>query len=496
MEAPDHREDVVLAGDRERHAHGDLVRLRARDREVHDLEPVGQGGGDTLGEAHEMGVRVPGVLVPELAGLGAHDLHQLGMAVAQHVAHHAGGQVVVALAVDVVQPDAFAAFELNCWLVAPAEDARGIPRHQVGMGVGGRVGGSGVSHRGRGSTRISRRIGSVATAISFSICAPQPGQQNRRNSTASSTKREGSPISGLGLRDRAHVLQAGILVVGIERAEGGPAVAAGPVGAAGVFAHVERVGRAQTEVAVALRLRRRAVGEAGEAVSLDGGPVALGRLDIDGGVVLAQHRAEDCPRRFRRDVLVQQVVLDLRRVAPHGVAEAAAAGPAHRVDIRRVLVEVLLPQLQVLGPAGDLRVIVDHAALGHALQDVALADELVGVGGGGEAPHHAGRGGRRVARRQRVLGDALGVVWDEAGLGGEPAAVAAGAARIRQLLAVEHEQREVLLVVLHVGELADRRARLAAGVDAVGVRKGADGAADGVDQQVAVTLAPLVDAAK
>jgi len=54
------------------------------------------------------------------------------------------------------------------------------------------------------------------------------------------------------------------------------------------------------------------------------------------------------------EVGVALVVLDLRGVAPHGVAEAAAAGPAHRVDIRRVLVEVLLSQLQVLGPAGDL----------------------------------------------------------------------------------------------------------------------------------------------
>ena len=300
----------------------------------------------------------------------------------------------------------------------------------------------------------------------------------------------------VGVRDRAHVLQAGILVVGIERAEGGPAVAAGPVGAGCILAHVEGIGRAEPEIAVALRLRRRAVGEPGEAVGLDRGAVACGRLDIHGGLVLAQHGPEDRPRRLRRDVLVQEVVLNLRGVAPHGVAEAATAGPAHRIDIRRVLVEVLLPQLQVLGPARDLRMVVDQAALGHALQDVALADELVGVGGGREAPHHPGRGRRRVARRQRVLGDALGVVGDEAGLGGEPAAVPAGAAGIRQLLAVEHEQREVLLVVLHVGELADRRACLAAGVDAVGVGEGADGAADGVDQQVAVALAPLVDAAE
>ena len=153
METADHREDVVLAGDRERHAHGDLVRLGARHREVHYLQPVGQGARDALGEAHEMGIRVPGVLVPELAGLRAHDLHQLGVAVAQHVAHHAGGQVVVALAVDIEEPDALAALELDRRLVAPAVDARGVPRHQVGVDVRGRVGrrvdggvGEGISH--------------------------------------------------------------------------------------------------------------------------------------------------------------------------------------------------------------------------------------------------------------------------------------------------------------------------------------------------------------
>ena len=89
------------------------------------------------------------------------------------------------------------------------------------------------------------------------------------------------------------------------------------------------------------------------------------------------------------------------------------------------------------------------------------------------------------------------VLWGMKQVSAErPAAIPAGAAGIRQLLAVKDEQREVLLVVLHVGELADGRARLAAGVDAVGVGEGADGAADGVDQQVAVALAPLVDAAE
>src|SRR5256885_13844783 len=61
---------------------------------------------------------------------------------------------------------------------------------------------------------------------------------------------------------------------------------------------------------------------------------------------------------------------------------------------------------------------------------------------------------------------------------------------------VEEEHREALLGVLDVRQLADRRSRLTASRDAVGVRKGADRAADRIDQQVAVALAPLVDAAE
>src|SRR6266852_3614764 len=50
--------------------------------------------------------------------------------------------------------------------------------------------------------------------------------------------------------------------------------------------------------------------------------------------------------------------------------------------------------------------------------------------------------------------------------------------------------------MLDVRQLADRRARLAAGRDAVGMRERADRAADRVDQQVAVALAPLIYAAE
>src|ERR1700681_1201639 len=50
--------------------------------------------------------------------------------------------------------------------------------------------------------------------------------------------------------------------------------------------------------------------------------------------------------------------------------------------------------------------------------------------------------------------------------------------------------------MLDVGQLADRCARLAAGRDPVAGGEGADRTADRVDEQVAVRLAPLIDAAK
>lgn len=137
VEAADHREDVVLACDGERHAHGDLVRLRAGDREVHDLEPIRQGAGDTLGEAHDMRVRVPRVLVPETLRLRAHGLDQLGVAMAEHVAHHSGGEVVIGFSVHVEEPDSLPPFELDRGRVAPAEDAPGVAGHQVRVGAGG-----------------------------------------------------------------------------------------------------------------------------------------------------------------------------------------------------------------------------------------------------------------------------------------------------------------------------------------------------------------------
>src|SRR6266576_2264949 len=50
--------------------------------------------------------------------------------------------------------------------------------------------------------------------------------------------------------------------------------------------------------------------------------------------------------------------------------------------------------------------------------------------------------------------------------------------------------------MLDVGQFADRGARLAAGRDSVARGEGADRTADRIDEQVAVRLAPLIDAAK
>jgi hypothetical protein len=46
------------------------------------------------------------------------------------------------------------------------------------------------------ATLISHNTGSLATAISLSICVPHPGQQNCRKLTKSSIKIDGSPMRG------------------------------------------------------------------------------------------------------------------------------------------------------------------------------------------------------------------------------------------------------------------------------------------------------------
>src|SRR5207248_1080985 len=85
---------------------------------------------------------------------------------------------------------------------------------------------------------------------------------------------------------------------------------------------------------------------------------------------------------------------------------------------------------------------------------------------------------------------------NEARLGREPAAPAPGTSRIDELLAIEKEERKGLLGVLDIGQLADGRARLPAGRDGVAGRERPDHAADGIDQDVAVALAPLIEAAE
>src|SRR5436189_4327868 len=85
---------------------------------------------------------------------------------------------------------------------------------------------------------------------------------------------------------------------------------------------------------------------------------------------------------------------------------------------------------------------------------------------------------------------------NEAGLRREPAAEFPRAPRIDHFLAVKEKERKGLLGMLDVGQLADRRARLPAGGDTVTVGKGADRPADGIDEDIAVALAPLVGAAE
>src|SRR6266536_2172194 len=85
---------------------------------------------------------------------------------------------------------------------------------------------------------------------------------------------------------------------------------------------------------------------------------------------------------------------------------------------------------------------------------------------------------------------------NEARFGGESAAPAPRTSRINELLAVEEEERKRLLGVLDIGQLADRRARLPPGRDAVAGGERADRAPDGIDQDVAVALAPLIKAAE
>src|SRR5207302_1836491 len=82
---------------------------------------------------------------------------------------------------------------------------------------------------------------------------------------------------------------------------------------------------------------------------------------------------------------------------------------------------------------------------------------------------------------------------NEAGLGRQPAAEFSGAAGIDHFLAVKEQQRKGLFGMLDVGQLADRRPRLPSGRDAICARECADRAADGIDEDVTVALAPPIE---
>ena len=71
----------------------------------------------------------------ERAGHLLDDLGQLGMRMAEHHAHHAGGQVVVLLVVHIDELDALARLENDAGAVAPAEHRLGIACLEIGMRV-------------------------------------------------------------------------------------------------------------------------------------------------------------------------------------------------------------------------------------------------------------------------------------------------------------------------------------------------------------------------
>src|SRR2546421_4815090 len=85
---------------------------------------------------------------------------------------------------------------------------------------------------------------------------------------------------------------------------------------------------------------------------------------------------------------------------------------------------------------------------------------------------------------------------NEARLRREPAAEFPRAAGIDHFLAVKEKERKGLLGMLDVGKLANRRPRLPAGRDSVRAGERADRAPDGIDEDVAVALAPLAGAAE
>jgi hypothetical protein len=85
---------------------------------------------------------------------------------------------------------------------------------------------------------------------------------------------------------------------------------------------------------------------------------------------IADHDAVDLARRSLRHVAVRDVGLYLRCIALERIAEAACRGPQHGIDVRRMLHEILLPQLQRLGaPLSSSMSLTSLRAL-HALQHI------------------------------------------------------------------------------------------------------------------------------
>src|SRR5688572_18043118 len=147
-----------------------------------------------------------------------------------------------------------------------------------------------------------------------------------------------------------------------------------------------------------------------------------------GGARVARHHAVDLERRLLRDVAVVEVRFYFRRVALERVAEAAGGGPQHRVDVRRVLREVLLPQAELLFLSLQLIDIPYQLRTLHALRDVGVPQEAITVHRARIAAHHAGRGRDRVAGGKRVVRDLVRAVRDEARLGAESSPEFTGAA--------------------------------------------------------------------
>ena len=136
MQAPDHRDNIVLAAGAQSHAHGDLVGLRAGDGEIHHVEAVGQGCRQRFGEGDDLGIGIPAILMHEAPGLFAQRLGQFRVGVAERQAHHARGKIQIFVAVDIDDGAAPAGLKNDARRVAPAQHMRGVARDQIFVRIG------------------------------------------------------------------------------------------------------------------------------------------------------------------------------------------------------------------------------------------------------------------------------------------------------------------------------------------------------------------------